>query len=170
MSRGSGTPGAVTRDRRRHRRAPHPALSDDLAFLLAETSTRVRAEVDRELRELGLDWSCRLAIAIVKALGGLSQEALSDRTGIDRSSLSAVVRDLVADGFLERTPDEEDARKRICRATRAGVGIAAEAQLAVEAGTRATLVRLTSRERLRLEELLAKALRAREQDRHWLFG
>ena len=87
---------------RRHRRTPHRALSGDLAFLLAETSARVRLEVDSELRELGLDWSCRLALTVVKAVGGLSQEALSDRTGIDRSSLSAVVRDLEADGLLER--------------------------------------------------------------------
>jgi hypothetical protein len=40
----------------------------------------------------------------------------------------------------------------------------------VGVGTRAARRPLTARERLRLEELLAKALGAREQDRHWLFG
>jgi DNA-binding MarR family transcriptional regulator len=137
---------------------------------LAETSGRVRAEVDVELWELGLDWPCRLALVIVRAVGGLPQEALSDRTGIDRSSPSVLVRDLEADGFLERCPHPEDARKVVCRPTRAGSGIEAEAQRAVDAGTRAALRRLTARERLRLEKLLAKALGAREQDRHWLFG
>ena len=146
------------------------ALSTDLAFLLAETSARVRVEVDNELREVGLDWSCRLALLIVRAVGGLSQEALSDRTGVDRSSLSALLGDLEEEGFIKRGPHPEDARKRICWTTRAGSGIEAEAQRAVDVGTRSALMRLTSRERLRLEELLAKALGAREQDRHWWFG
>ena len=157
------------RERRRlGRRPPHPVLAADLAFLLTEAGARLRAEVDAELGELGLDWPCHLVLTITAAVGGLPQAALSDRTRVDRSSVSIMVRDLQADGLIARDRHAEDSRKMICRPTPAGERLAGEGQRAVQTASREALRRLTTRERTRLAELLAKAVGARDQDRHWL--
>lgn len=133
-----------------------------------EVGARLRAEVDAELGELGLDWACHLVLTITAAIGALPQEALSDRTGVDRSSVSMMVRDLEADGLIARDRHAEDSRKMLCRPTSSGELLAEEGRGAVHSGSREALRRLTARERKRLAELLAKALGAREQDRHWL--
>jgi DNA-binding MarR family transcriptional regulator len=149
----------------------HPALTSQPAFLVVELAAEVRDAVGTELGEAGLDWPSQLVLAVTGAVtGGLPQEALSARTGIDRSSLSFLVRDLEHDGFLERGRHPEDARKVTCRLTSAGEQRAEEARHAVAGGTREALWRLTARERRRLAELLLKALGARDEDRHWLFG
>ncbi len=149
----------------------HPALTSRPAFLVVELAAEVREAVGAELGEAGLDWPSQLVLAVTGAVSGdLPQEALSARTGIDRSSLSFLVRDLEDDGFLERRRHPEDARKVICRLTSAGEQRAEEARRAVAHGTREALWRLTARERRRLAELLLKALGARDEDRHWLFG
>jgi hypothetical protein len=95
--RGAGRGGGAQRLRL------HPALTSQPAFLVVELAAEVRETVGTELGEAGLDWPSQLVLAVTDAVSGdLPQEALSARTGIDRSSLSFLVRDLEDDGFLER--------------------------------------------------------------------
>src|SRR5215212_4091876 len=81
---------------------PHPALTRHAAYLAFEVAAALRATVDRELRELGFTWNDYMVLAITNALDGPSQEAISNRVGVDRGSLSRLVRDLEYEGLIER--------------------------------------------------------------------
>ena len=65
--------------------------------------------------------------------GGASQAVLVQRTGIDRSTLSDIVRRLERKGFLERQRREEDARAYAIRLTQAGLDAIARAEPVVRA-------------------------------------
>jgi DNA-binding MarR family transcriptional regulator len=51
-------------------------------------------------------------MTMVAAQPGLSQQQLHDKTGIDPSSMVAVIDDLHARGLAERRPDPDDRRAR----------------------------------------------------------
>ncbi len=59
-----------------------------------------------------------------------SQGAIVQTTGVDRSTLSDVVRRLEQNGLLTRERDEEDARRIICCITGKGHEVAKEAGVA----------------------------------------
>ena len=139
---------------------PHPALACHTPYLVSELAVAVRKAVDLELRELGLTWPDFLVLAITSALDGPSQEAICDRTGVDRGSLSRLVADLEDEGLIERHRGPPDGRKVLCLATPTGAALAGEAGEVVDAASRATLRFLHAKERARLQVLLARAMRA----------
>jgi DNA-binding MarR family transcriptional regulator len=139
---------------------PHPALARHTAYLAFELAGALRGTVDSELRELGLTWSEYTVLAIVAALDGPSQEAISNRAGMDRGSLSRLVRDLEDEGLLERHRGRTDGRRVLCLATPAGKDAAAEAAGAVDEASRSALRRLHAKERARLHVLMARAIGA----------
>jgi MarR family transcriptional regulator, organic hydroperoxide resistance regulator len=136
---------------------PHPALTRHAAYLAFELATALRRAVDRELRELGLTWADYAVLAVADALGGASQEAIGNRAGIDRGSLSRLARDLEYEGLIERHRGHTDGRRVFCRATPAGSAAAGEAAVAVDEAFRTTLRRLHAKERARLHVLMARA-------------
>jgi len=91
----------------------------------------------------------------------LAQEAVCDRTGVDRSTVSGITRDLEHEGLLDRRNDGLDGRQVTCFATPAGAAAAAEAARAMDRTARTQLRLLDTRERARLHALLARALGAR---------
>jgi DNA-binding MarR family transcriptional regulator len=139
---------------------PHPALARHTAYLAFELAGAIRGTVDSELRELGLTWPDYIVLAIVAALDGPSQEAISNRTGMDRGSLSRLVRELEDEGLLERHRGRTDGRRVLCLATPAGKEAAAEAAGAVDEASRRELRRLHAKERARLHVLMARAIGA----------
>jgi MarR family transcriptional regulator, organic hydroperoxide resistance regulator len=139
---------------------PHPALACHTPYVAFELAAAVRKAVDVELRELGLTWAAFLVLAITSALDGPSQEAIHDRVGVDRGSLSRLVRDLEYEGLIDRHRGRTDGRRVLCLATPAGAALKAEAAGVVDAACRAALRYLDARERARLHVLLARAVRA----------
>jgi DNA-binding MarR family transcriptional regulator len=137
---------------------PHPALARHTAYLAFELAAALRRTVDAELRELGLTWADFMVLAIVNALDGPSQEAISNRAGLDRGSLSRLVRDLEYEGLIERLRGHTDGRRVLCLATPAGRDAAAEAAGVVDEASRRALRRLHAKERVRLHLLMARAL------------
>jgi DNA-binding MarR family transcriptional regulator len=132
------------------------------AYLAFQLAAAVRRAVDQELRELGLSWADFMVLTIVDALDGPSQEAIYDRVGVDRGSLSRLVRDLEDEGLIERHRGRTDGRRVLCLATPTGTAMAAEAAAAVDEACRTALRRLHAKERGRLHLLMARAIGARD--------
>ncbi|MFO1088997.1 MAG: MarR family winged helix-turn-helix transcriptional regulator [Hyphomicrobiales bacterium] len=59
-------------------------------------------------------------LATVEENDGISQTALSARTGIDRSTLAELVARLIAQGYLQRRRTRDDGRTNALRTTPAG--------------------------------------------------
>jgi DNA-binding MarR family transcriptional regulator len=120
----------------------------------------MRRSVDMELGELGLTWADFRVLAIIDALDAVSQQAIHDRAGVDRGSLSRLVRDLEEEGLIERDRGGPDRRRVLCLATPAGAAAAAQAAAAVDDAGRRALRNLHAKERARLHVLMGRAIRA----------
>lgn len=140
---------------------PHPSLARYTPYLAIELARGLRKAADQELREAGFTWPDFLVLTIVTAVDGLAQEAVCDRTGVDRSTVSGITRDLEHEGLLDRRNDGLDGRQVTCFATPVGAAAAAEAARAMDRTARTQLRLLDTRERARLHALLARALGAR---------
>jgi MarR family transcriptional regulator, lower aerobic nicotinate degradation pathway regulator len=140
---------------------PHPAIAGHTPVLLFELAATVRNAVDDALRrEDCLPWNAFLVLAVADQIRDGSQEAICDRVRMDRGSLSRLVADLEADGYVDRAPDWADRRKLLCRPTPTGARAAADAAIAVDEASRKALRRLRASERARLQVLLARSLGA----------
>lgn len=137
---------------------PHPVLTRHTAYVARELAAALRRAVDAELRELGLTWADFMVLAVVSALDGPSQEAIHNRVGVDRGSLSRLVRDLEYEGLIERYRGPPDGRRVHCSATPAGVAVATEAAGALDDAARKALRGLHAKERSRLHVLMERAL------------
>ncbi len=97
-------------------------------------------------------------LAVLVQQEGLSQQAMADRTALDRTTTSRAARRLEERQQLWRKPDEIDHRKLLLLASpetqRAAERSAERAQVAEDSA----LSRLTIPERDRLKALLTKAL------------
>ncbi|HMJ95913.1 MAG TPA: MarR family transcriptional regulator [Thermoleophilaceae bacterium] len=142
---------------------PHPALARHTAYLALELAAELRLAVDAELREAGLTWADFKVLAVVTALEGPSQEAIHDRVGVDRGSLSRLVNDLEYEGLIERHRGHQDGRRVYCSATPAGVAVVSEAAGAVDEAARKALRFLLAKERARLHVLMERALDRRDR-------
>jgi DNA-binding MarR family transcriptional regulator len=139
---------------------PHPKLACYTAYLAIELGVRFREAVDRELRAVGLTWPEFLVVRVIDAVGALPQEAICDRTAVDRSTVSAICRDFDVDGLIERQRDPLDRRRSICASTPGCAAAVEEAADAVDLAARRVLRQLHAKERARLEVLLGRALGA----------
>lgn len=66
------------------------------------------------------------ALAEVRSAPDITQRRLADTLGLAKASLSEVVADLVARGWLDQRPAAEDRRQRCLRLTAAGERVADE--------------------------------------------
>ena len=137
---------------------PHPALARHTPYLALELAAAMRKAVDAELRELGLTWPDFKALAVIGALDGVSQEAIHDRAGVDRGSLSRLVVDLEYEGLIERHRGRPDARRVHCSATPTGMAMVEDGARAVDHAARTALRLLHAKERTRLHVLMGRAL------------
>jgi DNA-binding MarR family transcriptional regulator len=87
------------------------------------------------------------ALAEVIRSGPLRLGDLAAREGVAPATLSRVVAGLVEHGYVERSPDPDDARAAILTATPAGVQLLAESRRRRTAELAARLDRLTDAER-----------------------
>ena len=139
--------------------APHEALRERTSFVLQDVARTMRARTEEQLCDVGLSWMSFSLLLVVARVGGLPQQALAARTGVDRSSASAVLADLEYEGYVTRQPSRADARRVQVDITPTGKAILAEAEAAVQRGERDALRGLTARERARLHTLLDRLVR-----------
>lgn len=112
-------------------------------------------------RALDTTGSRRYHYALLAALGefgSISQADLGRRTRIDRSDIVATVNELADRGFVERSPDEGDRRRKIVTITDAGTAHLAELDERLAGAQDELLAGLDPAERAELVRLLTRIL------------
>lgn len=94
-------------------------------FRLEHAATALRAASLQALE--GIDLAQVAALTVLSDLGGMSIAALGERVGVDRTTISRLVRRLEEDTLVECSRHPLDARKLIVDATSIGREAVAEA-------------------------------------------
>lgn len=102
-------------------------------FLLNVVAARSREAFADGLADLGLRPPQFALLTMIEASPGLAQQDLVAATGIDPSSMVAMLDALEHAGLAERRPHPEDRRKRALHLTEAGAARLAEAREVVAA-------------------------------------
>jgi DNA-binding MarR family transcriptional regulator len=118
----------------------------------------VRETGDRELTKQQY-----LVLCALEQHEGVSQTALVEATGIDRSTLAEMVRRILDRSLLSRKRTEEDARANAVAITPAGRKILKAARLAAERAERTLLEPLAPPDRSRFIKYLSLIAAAAEQ-------
>jgi DNA-binding MarR family transcriptional regulator len=132
------------------------ALMRRLGFVLVRASagmTRLGAET---LAPLGIDGRHYGVLAVLSELGPVSQQALADVLGVDRSTMVAFVDELEEKGCVCRGHNPRDRRAYAIELTDTGADLQGEAAKLLDACERHYLEPLTIAERRTLLELLAR--------------
>jgi DNA-binding MarR family transcriptional regulator len=155
----------VSPDPERPRGELPEAVSDRLGFLLGRNHRALRAPAEEALRRFGLepgDTECNPShvgcMRVIASEGPLSQQELAELTGIDRTSVVAIVDYLERRGYVERRRNPDDRRAYALEATSAGRDWAARAMRALLEVEEGYLEPLSAGERAQLKGLLRKLL------------
>ena len=136
-----------------------PAVADRLGFLTGRLhQTLLRMGREAGVLEDPLTGKHLGLLSVIIDEGPLSQQALGQRVGVDRTTVVAVVDDLEAAGFVQRRRNPEDRRAYALEATSAGRSWQAKARNAVIEAEREILAPLSPAERRQLVELLQRVL------------
>jgi DNA-binding MarR family transcriptional regulator len=100
--------------------APPDALASYPGFLLVFLGSRQGRRMREALEPLGVHPRDFGVMTLVASRPGSTQQQLSDLSGIDRSSMVAVLDDLEEQRLAERRPDPSDRRKRSIHLTAKG--------------------------------------------------
>jgi MarR family transcriptional regulator, lower aerobic nicotinate degradation pathway regulator len=146
--------------------APLPeAVSDRLGFLLGKNHRALRGLADEALRPFGLEpgeTDCNPShvgcLAVIASEAPLSQQRLGELTGIDRTSVVAIVDYLERHGYVERRRNPDDRRAYLLLVTDAGRKWLAAAKSALIEVEDRYLGPLSGRERAQLKDLLRKLI------------
>ena len=101
-----------------------PALIDHVGWRLWRLARQWKVEFDTQMLARGYPWVAEARGAVVGHLrpGGLPQSELAGLLGVSKQAVQQFVDELVEEGAVERIVDPSDARGRIVRLTKRGVG------------------------------------------------
>ena len=138
-------------------RGPIPGeLARFPGYLLARLGEASRRRFAAALREHGLHPRDFGVMTLIASQPGLTQQQLHEQTGIDPSSMVAVIDELEAVGLAERRPHPGDRRARSIHLTERGEATLEQINT-VAAGLQGEMFgRLTEDELATLHELLRK--------------
>jgi DNA-binding MarR family transcriptional regulator len=85
-------------------------MSESLAMLFRRASQGVEKQASRHVRPLKLTYRQLVVLLTVADQPGLMQREVTDRTGIDRTTINNIVSALIERGLMERKDDEADER------------------------------------------------------------
>ncbi|MFD6228784.1 MarR family winged helix-turn-helix transcriptional regulator [Streptomyces sp. NPDC060232] len=126
--------------------------------LLGQASTHAQQLVaDALSRADARTWHYAAMVALEES-GPASQAALSDRTGIHRSDLVAVINELAERELVERTPDPEDRRRNVITLTPLGRRRLRRLEQILDAAQDELLAPLSAAEREQLTRLLGRVV------------
>jgi DNA-binding MarR family transcriptional regulator len=131
-------------------------LNDDTGWLLARVSHGLGLVLSRAVAEAGLTLREHTVLVAAVHGGPRSQLALAQNIGLDKSTMVAVVDDLVARGLATREPSPDDRRVRIIRPTEAGRAAVERTDRAAAAAEQRALADLDEGERAQLLALLRR--------------
>lgn len=118
------------------------ALGQWLPLGLVAAGQHAEARLDLALAQLGLTHRHLCAMLIVEAIELGSQNGLSERIGVDRTTGAVLVSELVRRNLAERRPNPRDRRRREVRLTQPGDDLLTEAKRVTRDVERALLAPL----------------------------
>jgi len=108
----------------RRREAGEPGGGEDMHYTFSQSliflARRWRNLMNQELSSVGQSQARWGTLYWINVFGdSLNQTELADRIGVEQQTLGRVLRDLQAEGLIERVPSEHDQRAKVIRLTRA---------------------------------------------------
>ena len=131
-----------------------PLLSERPGYLLWRIALRSRELIDRALEPLGIRARTFAVLAFLSHVGPISQQTLGQYSGVDASTMVALVDGLEALGVIERRRDPRDRRAYLLHLTAAGTRVLETAGRLTTDVERDLLAPLDRADRTRLVELL----------------
>jgi DNA-binding MarR family transcriptional regulator len=135
---------------------PPAALADRLGFLLKHAQLDYQSFQRPALAPLELDGRLLAVLTIVAAEGPALQQRLSERLGVDRTTMVALIDALEQRGLVERRRDPVDRRGYQVRVTTAGGKTRQRAHQAILEVEHKFLSRLSDEEQRQFRTLLGK--------------
>ncbi len=135
---------------------PSEVLSDNLGFLLGHAHDHHRELAATRLQRLGLAPKEYGALSVLVAEGALTQQGLSRRTGIDRTTMVGIADALEDKGMVVRERSPADRRAYALRVTAQGRRVLGRATRAIEAAEDEFLAALSPRQRRELKSMLRR--------------
>jgi DNA-binding MarR family transcriptional regulator len=137
---------------------PTHRLSDRVAWLVGRASLRAQRLIQEQFTDSELRKAHYGILASLADLGPAAQAPLADRLTLDRSDMVSLLDELESRGYVRRTPDATDRRRKIVAITPGGQAQLNELDKLVFAADDELLTGLTPDERATLAGLLAKIL------------
>jgi len=129
------------------------------SWLLGQLTIESRRVVGEVLAEQGgLHRSQYALLASLEQFGPLSQTALSERGGLDRSDVVRMIDDLAERGLVERTRDPSDRRRNVVSITAPGRRLLTKLDVQLGRAQDRLLQALSAKDRAQLVRLLGRAL------------
>lgn len=135
-----------------------PAVSSSVGFLATQLGARVRMHFEAALRENALQPRDYMVMMILREEGGMSQQALGARAGMDRTTTMMAAQSLEQAGLLARADDPADRRVYRLSLTPAGRQMVGSLERRVRAAEQEVLAPLDKEDRASLVQLLRTAL------------
>jgi DNA-binding MarR family transcriptional regulator len=136
-----------------------PALTERLGFLLAKTHAIVHAIAEETLAPLDLHVKEYAGLNVLYEAGPLSQHAVGEILGVDRTTMVAVVDELERKGLVDRGRNPDDRRAYALVITDEGVSAMRRARRLLATAERKFVAPLSSEEVDQLRDLLARLIR-----------
>lgn len=136
--------------------ADHGVLEDLIGYHLRRSQVAVFQDFARAMDGLDLTPGQFGVLALIQANPGLSQSALGKATGVDRSTVVAVIDRLEDRGLVQRTAAVNDRRSNALRLSAEGMRRFATALKRVHGHEKQIARRLSAAERAQLLSLLRK--------------
>ncbi len=128
------------------------------SWLLGQACAQAQRVVNEVLTEQGAHRSQFALLSVLDEFGPLSQTALSERSGLDRSDLVRWVDELVTDKLVRRSQDPDDRRRNVVTITAAGRRRLDALHTQLRRAQRDLLSPLSDEEREQLVALLGRLL------------
>ena len=136
-----------------------------VGYLVKRLSSQMDAEMNAELKPLGLDIRFFANLMSLLIEDDLSQAELGQRVGEAQYTTSRLIDALEQRGFVERRKDPNSRRAHRIALTEKGRGLAGQLPPIVRRVNRKVLARLDRKEQQQLVQLLGKALGVNEPDK-----
>ena len=104
-----------------------PQLTDALGYLLKHAHLLIEERINTALLPWGLDARELGVLVAIAASTPLSQQEVSQRLGVDRTTMVALVDTLETKGVVTRHPDASDRRRNVVELTRHGRAVLTQA-------------------------------------------
>ncbi|WP_446220144.1 MarR family winged helix-turn-helix transcriptional regulator [Micromonospora sp. IBHARD004] len=137
--------------------APVDQPEHRLGPLLDHLARRMRLRAESVLAPLGLRPRHLVALTVLRAQGGSSQQALAGTLAMDGTNIVGLLNELEGEGLIERRRSPEDRRRHVVELTDAGARRLSEAECALATVEGEVLGALDPGQRETLYQLLQRA-------------